>query len=89
MKSHKLIVSDDAEGDILAIVEYILRRDDGVASALAIEERLDQTIASLAGNPARGRVVPELRQQGIRAFRELLISHGGLCIVSLVVKYVL
>ncbi len=61
-----------ARADLEAIVDYIA--DDSVQNALSILDKLEQTAASLATVPKRGRVVPELAAVGVHGYRELLPS---------------
>jgi plasmid stabilization system protein ParE len=70
----EVIVADLAEGDLVAIVEYVLE-SDGVERALAVRDLLLKAVESLDRNPLRGRVVPALRREGISVFRELLAKR--------------
>lgn len=56
--------------DLEEILEYVAAHDstDGVASRI-----LGRT-ASLVSHPRRGRIVPELREVGIEAYRELIFA---------------
>jgi plasmid stabilization system protein ParE len=46
----------------------------GVEAALAVDDRLDEAIESLAELSNRGRVVPELRAHGTTTYRELVVT---------------
>jgi plasmid stabilization system protein ParE len=46
----------------------------GVEAALAVDDRLDEAIESLAELSRRGRVVPELRAHGTMTYRELIVT---------------
>lgn len=71
--TRKLIRSEAADDDLLAIADE-LAGSVGIDAALAVDERLDAAIESLAELSNRGRVVPELRVRGITAYRELIVS---------------
>jgi len=60
-----------AENDLKGIVEYIA--EDSPANALKILKKIKQKTSSLYTLPERGRVVPELQDQGILIYRELII----------------
>jgi toxin ParE1/3/4 len=61
-----------AENDLKEIIEYIA--EDSPANALKILKKIKQKASSLYTLPERGRIVPELRDQGILIYRELIIS---------------
>ena len=71
-KKYDIIWSNIAENDLKNIVEYIA--DDSPPNALKIFKRIKQKASSLYTFPERGRIVPELRDQGILQYRELVIS---------------
>jgi addiction module RelE/StbE family toxin len=71
-KTSEVIWSNVAENDLKNIIEYIAA--DSPSSALRIFENIKQTASNLYIFPERGRVVPELRDQGILQYRELIIS---------------
>lgn len=56
--------------DVLRIVDYIA--SDAPMDAERVLERLERSAASLNRFPERGRVVPELRDQGITTIREVI-----------------
>jgi plasmid stabilization system protein ParE len=64
--------SEAADEDMLAIVDD-LAASVGIEAALALDERLDTAIESLAELSDRGRVVPELRARGTTTYRELIV----------------
>jgi toxin ParE1/3/4 len=72
--NHKydIVWSKIAEDDLKNIVEYIA--DDSPPNALKIFKSIKQKASSLYTFPERGRIVPELRDQGILQYRELVIS---------------
>jgi plasmid stabilization system protein ParE len=71
-KKYDIIWSYIAENDLKNIVEYIA--EDSPPNALKIFNRIKQKASSLYTFPERGRIVPELREQGILQYRELVIS---------------
>jgi addiction module RelE/StbE family toxin len=71
-KKYDVVWSNIAAKDLKNIVEYIA--DDSQPNALKILKRIKQNAASLYTFPERGRIVPELRDQGILQYRELVIS---------------
>ena len=71
-KKYDIVWSIIAENDLKNIIEYIA--DDSPPNALKIFKRIKQKASSLYTFPERGRIVPELRDQGILQYRELVIS---------------
>jgi toxin ParE1/3/4 len=61
-----------AEEDLAGIVEFIA--DDNIEAAFAVFERIHERAAALHDLPDRGRIVPELRQNGIIQYRELIVA---------------
>ena len=71
-KKYDVVWSNIAENDLKNIVEYIA--DDSPSNALKIFKRIKQKASSLYTFPERGRIVPELRDQGILQYRELVTT---------------
>jgi len=71
-KKYEVIWSNIAEKDLIDIVEYISA--DSLSTALKSFKNIKQKASKLYSVPERGRVVPELRDQGIVQYRELIIS---------------
>ena len=71
-EKYDVIWSNNAENDLKKIIEYIA--DDSPPNALKIFKRIKQKASNLHTFPERGRIVPELRDQGILQYRELVIS---------------
>ncbi len=71
-KKYEVIWSNIAEKDLIDIVEYISA--DSPSTALKSFKNINQKTSKLYSFPERGRVVPELRDQGIVQYRELIIS---------------
>jgi toxin ParE1/3/4 len=70
-KKYEIVWSNIAENDLKKIVEYIY--DDSPPNAFNIFNRIKQKASGLYTFPERGRIVPELRDQGILQYRELVI----------------
>ncbi len=70
--NYKIEWAEVAEEDLEGIVEYIA--EDSPANALKILKKIKQKASSLYTLPERGRIVPELQDQGILIYRELIIS---------------
>jgi addiction module RelE/StbE family toxin len=71
-KKYDITWSNVAENDLKSIVQYIA--EDSPPNALKILNRIKNRASSLYTFPERGRIVPELRDQGILQYRELIIS---------------
>ena len=78
-----------AENDLKCIIEYIA--DDSPANALKILKKIQHKASILYTLPERGRIVPELQDQGILIYRELIIppwriiyriSEKKVCVLS-------
>ena len=71
--SHKygIIWAGVAENDLKEIIEFIAV--DSPANALKALEKVKQKASSLYTLPERGRIVPELQDQGILLYRELIV----------------
>ncbi len=62
--------SETAEGDLLAIIDYIA--DDSPSRAYDVFKEVRKRASSLRSFPERGRVIPELQEQGITQYHELI-----------------
>lgn len=69
---YNIIWADIAEKDLKNIIEYIA--DDSPINALKVFKKIKEKASSLYSFPDRGRLVPELRDQGILQYRELIHS---------------
>ena len=67
---YSIIWSDMAERDLLAIIEYIA--DDSPSHACEIFKEIKAKATGLHSFPERGRIVPELQEQGIVQYHELI-----------------
>ena len=70
-QTYEIIWAVAAENDLKEIIEYIAT--DSPVNALKILKRIKQKASSLYTLPERGRIVPELKDQGILLYRELII----------------
>ena len=68
---YKVIWANVAEADIKDIIEYI--SIDNPQNALKILKKIKQRASELYALPERGRIVPELQDQGILQYREIVI----------------
>ena len=70
MKQYEVVLSQLAEIDINEIVSYYLQKNRDVA--LELYKRIKNRILELNNLPNKGRIVPELDENGIHEFRELI-----------------
>ena len=70
-KKYQVVWSNIAENDLKNIIEYIA--DDSPSNALKTFKNIKQKASMLFTFPERGRIVPELRDQGILQYREIII----------------
>jgi toxin ParE1/3/4 len=68
---YDIIWAGVAEIDLKEIIEYIAI--DSPAEALKIFKKIKQKASSLYTLPERGRIIPELQDQGILFYRELIV----------------
>ncbi|SDU40637.1 type II toxin-antitoxin system RelE/ParE family toxin [Desulfobacula phenolica] len=61
-----------AENDLKEIIDHIAI--DSPANALKVLEKIKDRTSSLYTMPERCRIVPELKEQGITQYRELIAS---------------
>ncbi len=71
-QKYKVIWADIAEDDLKNIVEYIA--DDSLSNARKVFEKITEKASDLYILLERGRLVPELKDQGILQYRELIYS---------------
>jgi toxin ParE1/3/4 len=69
---HQVIWTHVAESDLKEIIEYISM--DSPRAALTILKKIKDKASNLYSFPEKGRIVPELLDQGIMQYRELIIS---------------
>ena len=70
-KRYEVLWSNVAENDLIDIIEYIAA--DSPVDASKIFRKIKQKASGLYSFPQRGRIIPELRDQGISQYRELVI----------------
>ena len=63
--------SNTAEIDLKSIIEYIA--EDSPSNAFKIFKNIKQKLSNLYTFPEKGRIGPELKDQGIMQYRELMI----------------
>jgi len=70
-KTYDVIWSETSERDLTEIVEYIAA--DSPSNAFEIFKEIKEKASRLYTFPERGRIVPELKDQGIVLYRELVV----------------
>ena len=70
-KIYDVIWSETSEKDLMGIVEYIAA--DSPSNAFEIFKEIKQKASSVYTFPDRGLIVPELQDQGIILYRELIV----------------
>lgn len=70
--NYNVVWASVAEKDLKKIIEYIA--DDSPQNALNILQKIRKQASDLYTLPERGRIVPELYDQGILQYRELIIA---------------
>jgi plasmid stabilization system protein ParE len=71
-KKYEVIWANSAEKELTAIIEYIA--EDSPLRACELFTTIRERASSLYTLPDRGRIVPELSDQGINIYRELIVS---------------
>jgi plasmid stabilization system protein ParE len=69
-ETYHIVWAAVAERDLKEIIAFIAI--DSPANALKILQKIKRSASSPYTSPERGRVVPELRNQGILTYRELV-----------------
>ena len=72
MNEYTVIWTTTAQRDLEAILERIA--DDSSDEALRVLTKIRTKAASLNLLPERGRIVPELKEQGIVLYREMILA---------------
>lgn len=62
-----------AIADVEDIVDYVAVHDS-LGAAEKLYSKLETSVGSLVTSPKRGRIVPELRAEGLEMYRELVVS---------------
>ena len=68
---YKIVWANVAESDLKDIIEYI--SIDSPQNAFKLLKKIKQKASELYTLPERGRIVPELQDQGILQYREMVI----------------
>jgi addiction module RelE/StbE family toxin len=68
---YQIVWAEVAESDLKEIIEYIA--NDNLERVLQFLDKIKQCASSLYAFPERGRIVPELQDQGIYTYRELIV----------------
>lgn len=71
-KAYEVAWSEISEKDLINIIEYIAR--DNPSTAHEKLKEIKEKASRLYSSPDRGRIVPELQEQGIIQYRELIVS---------------
>ncbi len=71
-EEYKVVWTKSAVSDLESIIEYIA--ENSPLTARALFRKLKKQIDTLSYSPQRGRHIPELQEQGIFLYRELMIS---------------
>jgi toxin ParE1/3/4 len=64
--------SETSQRDLKSIVEYIAKNSPSHAYEVLSSSK--EKVSSLHSFPGRGRIVPELQDQGITQYRELIVA---------------
>lgn len=71
-KAYDVRWSETSEKDLTDIIQYIA--GDNPTHAYEVFKKIKQKTSNLLTFPDRGRIVPELQDQGITQYRELIVS---------------
>jgi addiction module RelE/StbE family toxin len=71
-KKYQVVWAEIAQHDLKQIIEYIAIDSPGNASRIL--KKIKQKVSTLYNMPVRGRIVPELKEQGIHTYRELIVA---------------
>ena len=66
-------LTNDAEGDLEEIADYIAAKD-GAARSAEVLAKIESAILSLEENPQRGAPMKQLLALGMREFREIFLK---------------
>ena len=71
-KSYEVIWAKTAENDLLKIIEYIAQNNP--VNSIKVLRKIKKQTEELYHSPKRCRIVPELYDQGITQYREMIIT---------------
>jgi toxin ParE1/3/4 len=69
---YEIVWAASAENDLKKLIDYIAI--DSPANAFKFFQNIKERASSLYSMPERCRIVPELREQGIIQYRELIVA---------------
>jgi addiction module RelE/StbE family toxin len=69
---YDIVWAETAENDLCGIIEYLAK--DNPSQAKKIFNKIKRAASGLYHSPKRGRIIPELQEQGLLQYRELIIS---------------
>ena len=72
MAKYKVLWTETAKSDLSEIVEYIA--NDSIDTALLQFEKIKTFIKTIESFPEQGRIIPELSDQNIMKYREIIVS---------------
>ena len=72
IKKYKVIWSRTAEHDLESIIDYIA--EDSPLNAKRVLTKIKSKSSVLYSYPARGRIVPELKEFNILQYREIIVD---------------
>ena len=70
-EEYEVLWAATAKDDLADIVGYAA--NDSPSNALKILQKIKEAVMQLCHSPERGRIVPELQDQGILQYRELMV----------------
>jgi len=71
-EEYRIVWTKSAVSDLEGLVEYIA--ENSPLTAKTLFAKLKKQVDTLSYSPQRGRHIPELQEQGILLYRELIIS---------------
>jgi toxin ParE1/3/4 len=71
-KKYAVLWASVAEDDLISIIKYI--HADNPTAAKDNLKKIKVKVSNLTCFPERGRIVPELKEQGVSQYRELIIA---------------
>ena len=72
MSNNKVIWTKPALNDLDEIITYIAA--DSVDTAIKQYERIKETAKEITAFPKQGRIIPELQNENITKFREIVVN---------------
>ncbi len=72
VRKYHVAWAETAQQDLIQIIDYIAV--DNPENASRILQKIKQKAAALYTMPEPGRIVPELKEQGIHTYREIVIA---------------